>query len=245
MNKFSQHGKICPIICLVLALAVQLGIMIPYFGLAGIASNYNEYYDTTYKNMQVAGIVSGVADMFNDFSISVTLADAPAAEIHEWYDQCGKDPVDWVTDGEADKTSTGWTTAFKYNAIIYMILMILTVLMLCCILIPGVPPAAVTGATGCIVCFGTPMLAGGILSAVRLNSDLGTACSTYLGVSYIDTEDASAIATTFSMNADMMKLLFIIQFVFLCPMQCCAICGGGIGTAVMQMNAMNDNFKAM
>ena len=252
MNNFAKYGRVCPVVCIVLALAIQLGIMIPYFGLAGIASNYNEKYETEYKALNVFGNIgaadfTGIVDLsgVTDVMDSISLAAEPApAEIHEWYDQCGFSPVDWVTEGKADETSTGWTTAFKYNAIIYMILMIITALMLCCMIIPGVPPTAVTGATGCIVCFGTPLLAGAILSAVRLNSELGTACNkNTTGISYLDTD---GVGTTFAMNGDMMKLLFIVQFVFLCPMQCCAICGGGIGTMVLTAAKMgDDNYRAM
>ena len=133
MMKGAAYGKVCPIICLVLAIAVQLGLMVPYFGLAGIASNYNTYYTATYKDLDILSPLSGLEE--NDANAET--------ESHDWYDQCGYSPVDWVTEGEADKTSTGWTTAFKYNSIIFMILMIITVLMLCCIIIPGVPPLAV------------------------------------------------------------------------------------------------------
>jgi len=59
MQAFAKYGRLCPIICLLLAIAIQLGIMIPYFGLAGIASNYNEFYETKYKGLYAAdGVVS-------------------------------------------------------------------------------------------------------------------------------------------------------------------------------------------
>ena len=238
MQNFAKYGRVCPIICLVLALGIQLGIMVPYFGLAGIASNYNTYYTATYKDIDILNPLSGVAE-----------TEENADDLgYNYYDQCGFTP-DWITEGEADKTSTGWTTAFKYNAIIYMILMIITVLMLCCMIIPGIPPAAVTAGTGCVVCFGTPLLAGAILSAVRVNSELGSACHDNISdISYLDASDVSADAattamtyTTFAMNGDAMKVLFIMQFVFLCPMQCCALCGGGIGSVVLTAAKMNDD----
>ena len=239
MQNFAKYGRVCPVICLILALGIQLGIMVPYFGLAGIAANYNEYYTATYKNLDILSPLGGLEE--NEANAET--------ESLDWYDQCGNSPVDWVTEGEADKTSTGWTTAFKYNAIIYMILMIITVLMLCCMIIPGIPPAAVTAGTGCVVCFGTPLLAGAILSAVRVNSELGSACHDNTSdISYIDASDVSAEATTgvatfttFAMNGDAMKVLFIMQFVFLCPMQCCALCGGGIGSVVLTAAKMNDD----
>ena len=237
MQNFAKYGRVCPIICLVLAIGVQLGIMVPYFGLAGIASNYNTYYTATYKDLDILSPLSGVEE--NEANADT--------EGYNWYDQCGFSPVDWATEGEADKTATGWYTAFKYNAIIYMILLILTTLMLCCMIIPGVPPSAVTGATGCIVCFGTPLLAGAILSAVRVNSELGTACYenasdiSYLDVSADTTSTEMATFTTFAMNGGALKALFIMQFVFLCPMQCCALCGGGIGSVVLTAAKMNDD----
>ena len=159
---------------------------------------------------------------------------------YDYYDQCGFVP-DWTTEGSADATSTGWTTAFKYNAIIYMMLMIFTSLMLLCMIIPGVPPAFVSGAAGCVICLGTPMLAGGILSAVRVNSDLGTACSANIvNISSYDFENP-VNSSTFLENGALLRLLFIMQFVFLCPMQCCALCGGGIGTVVLTAAKMQDD----
>ena len=192
MQNFAKYGRVCPVICLILALGIQLGIMVPYFGLAGIAANYNEYYTATYKNLDILSPLGGLEE--NEANAET--------ESLDWYDQCGNSPVDWVTEGEADKTSTGWTTAFRYNAIIYMILMIITVLMLCCMIIPGIPPSAVTLGTGCVVCFGTPLLAGAILSAVRVNSELGSLCHDNASdISYLDVSNTSdtglATYTTF------------------------------------------------
>jgi len=42
MENFMKFGKAVPICCLVSAIAIQLGIMLPYMGLVGAASNYNE-----------------------------------------------------------------------------------------------------------------------------------------------------------------------------------------------------------
>ena len=48
------------------------------------------------------------------------------------------------------------------------------------------------------------------------------------------------------MNGDALKVLFIMQFVFLCPMQCCALCGGGIGSVVLTTIKMQDDgFRAV
>jgi hypothetical protein len=68
---------------------------------------------------------------------------------------------------------TGWTTTYKYNATIYLILLIITGLLMLCILIPGIPVPVLTLATGCVGCFGIPLLAGGILAAIRRGSVAG------------------------------------------------------------------------
>ena len=167
MEYLASKGKVCPIICLVLALGIQLGIMVPYFGLSGIASNYNTYYTAIYNGLDREALLDGGIEK---------LPEKADIEYHDWYDQCGFSPVDWVTEDEAEKTSTGWTTAFKYNAMIYLVLMIITALMLCCMILPGVPPSAVTGATGILICFVPLLLAGAILSTMRLNSPRGNAC---------------------------------------------------------------------
>ena len=79
MERLAKHGRVCPIICLVLALGIQLGIMIPYFGLSAIASNYNTYYSATYKGLDRETVIAG-------FEVGMEFADA---EYHDWYDQCG------------------------------------------------------------------------------------------------------------------------------------------------------------
>jgi len=112
---------------------------------------------------------------------------------------------------------------------------ILTVLELCCILIPGIPPNLIFAANGCIVCLGTPLLAGPILSAVRAGSDLGTACTLNLSYTYVPDLKNTAVqdgSHTFLTDGALLRLLMIVQFVFFCPMQCCAICGGAIGYTV-------------
>ena len=147
--------------------------------------------------------------------------------------------MDWTKPEEVEKTSTGWTVAYKYNAIINLILLILTVLMLCCVVIPGAPANLIFAANGCIICLGTPLLAGPILAAVRAGGELGTKCGENPMVTYIPEMSADTTATeisedwqTFAADAAILKTLFIVQFIFLCPMQCCAICGGQIGYIV-------------
>lgn len=183
-----------------------------------------------------------MANIFDDAlnpQSQVILADAPAAEVHNWYDQCGNTVVDWKKPEEVEKTSTGWTVVYKYNAIINLILLVLTVLMLCCVVIPGAPSNLIFVANGCIICLGTPLLAGPILAAVRTGSDLGTKCGENPMVTFVP--DVATTTTgaevdldwnTFAIDAAILKTLFIVQFVFLCPMQCCAICGGQIGYIV-------------
>ena len=124
---------------------------------------------------------------------------------------------------------------------IYLVLMIVTFLMLCCMILPGVPPSAVTGATGILICFVPLLLAGAILSTMRLNSARGNACHlnftdiSYIDVSAIDSGRLTDMAsfTTFAMNGDALKALFVMQLAFLCPMQCCILCAGSIGTLVL------------
>ena len=150
-----------------------------------------------------------------------------------YYDQCGFE-ADFEIEGETDKTSTGWTKAFNYNVHVYLILIITTVLMLVSVAVSGLPVFTITYTTGCAVCLGIPALAGAILSAVRLNSDLGTACSANnVNISTYDFEDPSK-SSTFLDDGAALRLLFIMQLVFLCPMQCCALFGGGIGYVVMK-----------
>lgn len=130
---------------------------------------------------------------------------------------------------------TGWTTTYKYNGFIYLILLIITALMMLCILIPGIPVPLITVATSCVGCFGIPLLAGGILAAVRRNSVAGQACA--LNLSPVDAEDATV---TFMSNAASLSTLFVVQFIFLCFQQCCALCGGSIGQAIVVMGKVDD-----
>ena len=232
--------------------------MLPYFGLTGVATQYNELYDT-YSTMNaivsfadsIGDNIADTSDLVNNNDIinnivpTVTmLADAAEAEVHNWYDQCGFEPADWTKTEEVEKTSTGWTVAYKYNAIINLILLILTVLMLCCIVIPGAPANFIFAANGCIICLGTPLLAGPILAAVRAGSELGTACGESKLITFVPDPTAPPTSPedlqTFADDATILKTLFIVQFVFLCPMQCCAICGGQIGYLVCNLPKFDD-----
>ena len=166
-----------------------------------------------------------------------------------YYDLCGGDVIAYSTalaadvangGATADAMLTGWTTTYKYNAIIYLILLVVTGLMMLCILIPGIPVVLVTCSTGCAGCFGVPLLAGAILAAVRRNSVAGEACaSSTIGV---DAEDSTV---TFATNAATLSTLFIVQFIFLCFQQCCTVCGGALGQMVVAMGKMDDNFRGM
>ena len=114
---------------------------------------------------------------------------------------------------------------------IYLMLLIVTTLMLCCMCLPGVPTSAVSGAMSCLVCFIPLILAGAILSTRRLNGSAGKTCQAkFDNVSYVD---SALDFTTFAQNSDTLKALFVMQLAFLCPMQCCALCGGGIGSLVL------------
>ena len=184
--------------------------------------------------------------MSNNLPSSLASEGEVEAEVHNWYDQCGNSP-DWASEETVAAGSTGWTAAFKYNAIIFLILVILTVLELCCILIPGIPPNLIFAANGCIVCLGTPLLAGPILSAVRANSDLGTACTlkdgTYTYLADTNTPTNLDGHHTFATDGALLRLLMIVQFVFFCPMQCCAICGGVTGYTICNVAKLNDEFN--
>lgn len=227
--------------------------MLPYFGLTGVATQYNEFY-LAYETMNSVVVAanaiqdgaSDVSDLLNNNNLSLvaTMLAETETEVHNWYDQCGNVPADWTKTEEVEKTSTGWTVAYKYNAIINLILLILTVLMLCCIVIPGAPANFIFAANGCIICLGTPLLAGPILAAVRAGSQLGTACGESTLISFVPDIKAATTAPddiqTFADDATILKTLFIVQFVFLCPMQCCAICGGQIGYLVCNLPKFDD-----
>ena len=222
--------------------------MLPYFGLTGVATQYNELYDAySALNADVAlaeSILDGTSDLSDLVTPSATMLAETETEVHNWYDQCGNVPADWTKTEEVEKTSTGWTVAYKYNAIINLILLILTVLMLCCIVIPGAPANFIFAANGCIICLGTPLLAGPILAAVRAGSQLGTDCGVSTLISYVPDPTKPPTSPediqTFADDAAILKTLFIVQFVFLCPMQCCAICGGQIGYLVCNLPKFDD-----
>ena len=179
-----KFGIVIPIILLCMGIAIQLGIMIPYFGLASIAANYNEYYTYTYSIIGAGdfgkALVSwdGVDESSTAWSFDSQSVDLADPDPYNWYDQCGNTQVDWVTDGSAE-TSTGWSAAFLYNALVYLVLLITTSLMLCCIVIPPVHVYVITATNCCALCLIPATLAGAILSIVRVNKSLGAACLEY------------------------------------------------------------------
>ena len=77
------------------------------------------------------------------------------------------------------------------------------------------------------MCAVIPSLAAIILAAVRYNSDAGTMCALNEGV--LLNSDVDAEAVTFADNAATLKNLFIIQFVFLLPVNFCILFSGYIG----------------
>jgi hypothetical protein len=205
-----------------MAIAIQLGIMIPYMGLSGIAASVN--------NPDLGELVD-IADAAVDGAWDYTAANS--------FDLCGAP----VTDQAAfDAASTGWTTVFAYNAYIYMILMIYTVLVLCCTVIPKIPTVLITCGMVCIMCTGTPLLAGAILAAIRRNSAAGSLCAENTAVAYVDGEGADATSITYQDIGSSMSTLFIVQFIFLCPMQCCALCGSGFAFLLSAAKQMEDGF---
>ena len=45
----------CPVTCALMALSVQLAIMLPFFGLAGIAEQYERNYEAKYSKLRGVG----------------------------------------------------------------------------------------------------------------------------------------------------------------------------------------------
>ena len=91
-----------------------------------------------------------------------------------------------MTYGSAEATSTGWSAAILYNAIVYVVLIITTFLMLCCIIIPQINANIVTATNCYALCLIPATLAGAILSIVRVTTSLGAECLEYEGVSWVD-----------------------------------------------------------
>ena len=219
-----SYGKIAPACCLIMAIAIQLGIMIPYMGLSGIAAAVN--------NPDIDGYAD-LADAAVDGAWDYSAANS--------FDLCGAPVTALMDQATFDAASTGWTTVFAYNAYIYMILMIYTVLVLCCTVIPKIPTVLITCGMVCIMCTGTPLLAGAILAAVRRNSAMGEACANNTAVAYVDGEGADATSITYQDIGSTMTTLFIIQFIFLCPMQCCALCGSTMAQALSAADKMSED----
>ena len=222
MDKFKSYGVAAPICCLVMAIAIQLGIMIPYMGLSGIAATVNN---------PDLGEWGDIADAAVDGAWDYTAVNS--------FDLCGASVLN-MDQAAFDAASTGWTTVFAYNAYIYMILMIYTVLVLCCTVIPKIPTVLITCGMVCIMCTGTPLLAGAILAAVRRNSAAGSLCAENTAVAYVDGEGADATSITYQDIGSSMTTLFIVQFIFLCPMQCCALCGSTIAQALSAAKQIED-----
>ena len=118
-----------------------------------------------------------------------------------------------------------------------MIMVVLTALMLICILIPGMNPSVVMIPFGLLMCTGIVIFAGAILAAVRRNSNVGAACGAN-DASILDELDGEI---SFADNANTLKTLMIMQFVFLCPLNCCTMCGGWIGTMVLTLNKIKQS----
>ena len=94
----------------------------------------------------------------------------------------------------------------------------------------------------CICCTNAPLLAGAILAAVRRNSAAGSLCAENTAVAYVDGEGADATSITYQDIGSSMSTLFIVQFIFLCPMQCCALCGSAFAFFLSTAKQMEDGF---
>lgn len=148
------------------------------------------------------------------------------------YDQC--DGTAYVSLDLLSLNGTGWSGVFAFNAYVYMTMLILTASMLICILIPGVPIQLIGCAYGCTMCTAIPILAGAIMSAVRRNSGPGDACAQNVA-SILNADDA---AISFADNGSTLSTLFIVQFIFLCPMNCCIAFGGQVGIMLAVASSM-------
>ena len=93
-----------------------------------------------------------------------TLKDTETVPI--FYDDCGG-----IFDGP--ETMTKWSQIYRYNYAMYMIMVIINCMGICCV--PCAPGLIFTGCCFCMT--GIPMLTAIILTGVRFYSDEGTQCS--------------------------------------------------------------------
>ena len=125
------------------------------------------------------------------------------------YDQCG---IDWSDEVDIygqprPLYESGWTVVFKFQAILYTILLCMSSLALLGLCIPGI--------SCCLMCGMTlsycPTLAAIILTGIRLLNDNGKLCARSTAISDADT------GATFKDNGETMRALFIAQCVLFIP----------------------------
>ena len=110
---------------------------------------------------------------------------------------------------------SGWTQVFKFNAIIYTVILTMSGVSLLALAVPGLS-AGILCCTNCAI---LPLIAAMILTGIRrLNTD-GDLCASSPAISDAETNE------TFADNGATLKALFIAQCVLYLPMLCCFNCG--------------------
>ena len=133
------------------------------------------------------------------------------------YDQCGIDltgEVD-IYGQQVPDFNSGWTQVFKFQAILYTILVCMTVLSFVALFIPGVSVVLLL----CVNCAIIPALAAIILTGIRRMNLDGSKCARSLAITEPDT------GATFADNGATLRALFIAQCVMYLPTLCCLNCG--------------------
>ena len=119
------------------------------------------------------------------------------------YDQCGG------VFGEEDLVkATGWTQAFKFQAILYTIMVTIYSVSILSLCIPFVNQCIMC----CQICTICPMVAAIILTGVRRLNTSGSVCAANT-TDIVDTETGDTFAT----NGQTMKAIFIAQCVMYLP----------------------------
>ena len=140
------------------------------------------------------------------------------------YDSCGYsstlDPE--YVDGSFD---TQWTQVYKFNAIMYTILVSFSAVSLLCLAVPACSGVVLC----CVQCAICPLFAAVVLTGVRRLNSTGASCA--LSTDIVGTEDG--VDVTFADNAATLRALFIAQCVMHLPTVCCL-------TFAMQFSIMGD-----
>ena len=141
------------------------------------------------------------------------------------YDQCG---INWSDDVDAygrplEPYESGWTLVFKFQAVLYTILLCMGSLALLGMCIPGISCCLMCG----MLCSYCPTIAAIILTGIRLLNDNGQLCASSTAISDADT------GATFKDNGETMRALWIAQCVLFIPTTCAIMFG-------MQVTLMGD-----